>query len=77
MATLRKYKVTAVKVNIGGEIREKGQTFEAESKSAHVQTALHFKQIIEVPEKESEADSKAKAKAEADEKAKADSKAKE
>ena len=47
-----KFKVLAPKgVSIGGVSHKKGDTFDAETKSAHVQTALHFKQIEAVPEK--------------------------
>jgi len=41
------FKVIASKgFSFGGKLYEKGQTFQAENKSAHVQTALHFKQIV-------------------------------
>jgi len=48
MATLKKFKVAADRVSVGGKTYQKGDTFEAETKSAHVVTALHFKQIAEV-----------------------------
>lgn len=70
-------KYTAISaVSISGSVHKKGDTFEADSKSAHVTTALHFKQIKPVSDKEADADAKAKAKAEADEKAKAEADAK-
>jgi len=66
-------------VSIGGVIHKQGDTFNAETKSAHVQTALHFKQIAEVSDKEAEAEAKARekaaAKAEAEAKAKAEAEA--
>lgn len=48
-----KYKVIIPKVSIAGVLHKKGDTFEAENKSPHIQTALHFRQIEEVPEKTS------------------------
>lgn len=43
-----KFKVTADRVSVGGKTYKKGDIFEAETKSAHVATALHFKQLQEV-----------------------------
>lgn len=76
-----KFKVIAPKgVSIGGVSHKKGETFTAETKSAHVRTALHFKQIEPVSEAEAEseakAEAKAAAKAEAEAKAKAETEAK-
>lgn len=48
---MKKYKVINPKgFSFGGESLEKGEIFEAENKSAHIQTGLHFKQIEEVKE---------------------------
>lgn len=57
---MKKFKVINPKgFSFGGKSLEKGDTFEAETKSAHIQTGLHFKQIEETkgstakePEKE-------------------------
>lgn len=74
---MNKFKVIAPKgVSIGGVAHKKGDTFDAENKSAHVQTALHFKQIEEVKAKAEDPEAAAKAKADK-EKADADLKAKE
>ena len=43
---MKKFKVIDPKgFSYGGKLLEKGDTFEAENKSAHIQTGLHFKQI--------------------------------
>lgn len=59
---MKKFKVTAPKgFAFGGKLLKQGETFEAENKSAHVQTGLHFKQIEEVKEaKEAKDSGKAK-----------------
>ncbi len=45
---MKTFKVISPKgFSLGGQSLEKGDTFEAENKSAHVQTGLHFKQIQE------------------------------
>lgn len=52
MATLSKYKVLSAKgFHFGGKRLDRGTVFDAESKSAHITTALHFQQIAEVTEK--------------------------
>jgi len=54
MATVKSYKVRAERFAFGGKTYQKGDTFDAETKSAHVTTALHFKQITEAPEPKAE-----------------------
>lgn len=72
---MKKFKVISQKgVTVGGAHHKQGATFEAETKSAHVQTALHFKQIEMISDKEADADTKAKEKAAA--KAESEAKAK-
>lgn len=49
---MKKFKVIDPKgFSFGGKLLEKGDTFAAENKSAHIQTGLHFKQIVVVAEK--------------------------
>jgi hypothetical protein len=46
---MKKFKVINSKgFCFGGKLLEKGDTFESETKSAHVQTGLHFKQVEEI-----------------------------
>jgi hypothetical protein len=48
---MKRFKVINPKgFSFGGKLLEKGEIFEAENKSAHIQTGLHFKQIVEVNE---------------------------
>ena len=50
------YKVIAPNgFSFGGQLHEKGKTFKAENKSAHVQTGLHFKQIVSYEPSEKDA----------------------
>lgn len=54
---MKTYQVISPKgLTIGGNKLAQGETFQALSKSAHVGTALHFKQIVEVPGDQPEAD---------------------
>lgn len=82
---MKRFKVIDQKgFHFGGELIENGDKFSAEENSAHITTALHFKQIEPVKEKaesepDPEADAKAKAEADklaADAKAKAEADAK-
>lgn len=60
---MKKFKVTAPKgFQFGGKLLKEGETFEAENKSAHVQTGLHFKQIEEAGEEAPEKPAKESAK---------------
>lgn len=50
---MKTYKVISPNgITIGGKQLKNGDTFQAQSKSAHVGTALHFKQIVEFPDKD-------------------------
>lgn len=77
---MNKFKVIDPKgFSFGGKVLKKGDTFDAENKSAHIQTGLHFKQITETKSEDPEAAAKVKAekeKAEADARAKEDAEAK-
>lgn len=43
---MNKFKVINPKgFSFGGKLLKQGETFEAQNKSAHVQTGLHFRQI--------------------------------
>lgn len=67
---MKEFKVISPKgFFFGGKLRKKGETFDAENKSALIQTGLHFKQIEDVAEAEAKAAAAAAA-AEAEEEAK-------
>jgi hypothetical protein len=49
---MAKFKVIAPKgFHLGGKHHEKGDTFDGETKNAHICTGLHFKQIARVDDK--------------------------
>lgn len=53
---MKRFKVITPKgFQYGGKLLKKGETFTAENKSAHVQTALHFQQIETCPDEDPDA----------------------
>ncbi len=49
---MKKFKVIAASgFHFGDKCLDRGTVFEAEGKNAHIATALHFKQIIEITTK--------------------------
>jgi len=51
MASIKKYRVVGPKGFLfAGKVKPEGETFQADSASAHIGTGLHFKQIEEVAE---------------------------